>query len=120
MFAYVLRSINRLKNRFVPESKDLSITELNNSLTTLLKLSHREYFSEEINSFKHRNPLSGSSKLLNFDVFLDNDGLLSVGGRIKRSFANFDKKHHILLHPKHPLTFLLILYKYELSLHAGQ
>lgn len=58
----------------------LSISELNNSLYLLLKLVQGNDFSQEIKSIKQSKPISHKSKLILLNPFLDDDGLLRVGG----------------------------------------
>jgi len=51
--------------------------------------------------------------------FLDEDGVLRVGGRIKHALLAFDEKHPIILPPQSHLTSLIIDYCHTRVLHGG-
>ena len=60
-----------------------------------------------------------SSSLYKLDPFLDVDGLLRVGGRLRQSSAPFAMKHPVIL-PKKGHVTTLILYHYHKSVqHQG-
>lgn len=60
-----------------------------------------------------------SSKLTAFNPFLDKDGILLVGGRLKDANIPFSQKHPILLPSRHYITDLLIREIHEFNRHAG-
>lgn len=60
-----------------------------------------------------------NSKILSLHPFMDNFGLLRVGGRLANSDFADVKKHPILLSPQHHLTKLLFQFAHENLLHAG-
>lgn len=97
----------------------LSSTEIDNALNTVLKLAQYQSFPEEIQLLKNNKQLQKSSKLLSLTPFLDKNGLLRVGGRLKLGNFSFDQKHPILLSNKHPLTILIIRNEHYRALHAG-
>lgn len=53
------------------------------------------------------------------DPFLDNDGLLRVGGRIRKAHVDFNCKFPVILPQKHLLTRLIVLDQHHKQLHAG-
>lgn len=58
---------------------------------------------------KQRNQtIKMSSRLYHLDPFLDKDGLMRVGGRIKRANLPVVTKHPVMLPRKSPITDLLI------------
>ncbi|KRY10067.1 hypothetical protein T12_5752 [Trichinella patagoniensis] len=54
-----------------------------------------------------------------FEPFLDQDGLLRVGGRLRRSTLPPESKHPIILPHNHPVTELLIKDHHVRQMHAG-
>jgi hypothetical protein len=54
------------------------------------------------------------------NVFLDENELLRVGGRIKNSRQSFDMKHQIVLPKQHHFTKSVIRYLHEKNGHVGQ
>ena len=63
--------------------------------------------------------MSKGSNILDLVPFIDNAGLLRVGGRLKHADLYENKQHPILLPPKHPVTCLIIRAEYLRNLHAG-
>ena len=61
-----------------------------------------------------------SSSLYKLDPFLDEDGLLRVGGRLRQSSAPYEVKHTVIL-PKKGHVMTLILCHYHKSVqHQGR
>ncbi|GFU83613.1 uncharacterized protein TNCV_1051741 [Trichonephila clavipes] len=52
-------------------------------------------------------------------IFLDIDGIIKVGGRLKNSSLNPIQKHPILLPKSHHLTNLVIQHFHHINLHSG-
>jgi len=70
-------------------------------------------------------PVAKSSSLYRLDPFIDENGILRVGGRIRRSDFSYDVKHPIILHPiilprKGHITELLITFHHERINHQGR
>ncbi|GIY25713.1 uncharacterized protein CDAR_263721 [Caerostris darwini] len=59
------------------------------------------------------------SKILSLNSFLDNSGILRVGGRLRHANIAYGHKHPILLPKRHILTDLIVRYYHEILLHAG-
>ncbi|XP_076301661.1 uncharacterized protein LOC143219643 [Lasioglossum baleicum] len=64
-----------------------------------------------------RSPLRGP--LVRLSPFLDDRGLLRVGGRLKHSLLDYDEKHPIIMPEKSKVTSLIIFYFHERLLHGG-
>ncbi|XP_076384470.1 uncharacterized protein LOC143263257 [Megalopta genalis] len=93
--------------------------EINAARTRLELLAQREAFSTEIRLVQTQQALPNSSALRSLNVFLDNGGLLRVGGRLSNAPIDYDQKHPIILPPKHPLTDLIIKCEHHRLMHAG-
>lgn len=63
--------------------------------------------------------LKRNSKLKNVNPFIDNKGLLRVGGRLTNSVLSYDQKHSIILSNKHKLTHLTVTHEHIKNLHVG-
>ena len=59
------------------------------------------------------------SKLLQLDPFLDEEGILRVGGRLGFSNLTFGQKHPIILPKSHPFVHSLILQFHQENHHIG-
>ena len=116
ILAYVFRFIFNLKNKVKKHTintNSLNSLELHNSLCFLVYFTQQTYFVDELNNKEFSKPL----KKLN--VFIDDNRLLRVGGRLKFSNLSFDAKHPFLLPRQSRLTTLLIDYYHKAYLHAG-
>ena len=71
----------------------------------LVKLIQNEFFTAEIKQIQEGTPLKGPLKKL--DVFLDDQGVMRVGGRLKHGDFPYAAKHQIVLPAKHPAVTLL-------------
>ncbi|XP_068240028.1 uncharacterized protein [Palaemon carinicauda] len=81
----------------------------------------REVFGDEVKALSRELSVGKSSPIYKLDPFLDSeDGLLKVGGRIRRSDIPQYAKHPILLPKKHHVTTLLIRHEHELLAHSGR
>nr|CAH7738741.1 unnamed protein product [Callosobruchus chinensis] len=117
--AYVFRFISNSRTQSQKLLCPLSSSELSAALTYLVKLSQTESFPEEIATLKRRNSLQTSSKLLSLNPFLDDDGLLRVGGRLQNSSFHYEVKHPAIISSKHKFTKLLFEAEHKRLLHAG-
>ena len=52
-------------------------------------------FYEEIKSVKQGLELGMKLKILSLSLFIDQDGILRVGGRLQNSNISYDKQHPI-------------------------
>lgn len=97
----------------------MKLSELSQALTCLLKLSQGRHFYNEIQDLHNNKALHARSCILNLTPFLDDDGILRVGGRLKLSNFSYDKKHPIVLPKNDHLTYLIVQSEHLKLLHAG-
>ncbi|KAJ8962292.1 hypothetical protein NQ318_018271, partial [Aromia moschata] len=118
-----LTDVLDLKNNLLsPTNKQigpLSPIELETALTTLVKLVQAESFSHELNNLKNKGTVDNKSKFLKLNPFIDDTGLIRVGGRIRYSNFALGKKHPLVLPEKHELSKLLVEHTHKKLLHAG-
>ncbi|GFV41918.1 integrase catalytic domain-containing protein [Trichonephila clavipes] len=77
------------------------------------------YFQEEIRSIKKQISLPPKSPLRSLHPFIDEHGLVRVGGRLQNSQLRFNSKHPIILPSQHSISELLIKEQHIVHLHAG-
>ncbi|XP_059098342.1 uncharacterized protein LOC131892558 [Tigriopus californicus] len=85
----------------------------------LIKKSQEEVFGEEMGLVNLRRELQRSSRLLGLIPFVDEEGLLRVGGRIQHAKSPYEQRHPIILGPKHPLTNRILDKHHIETDHAG-
>ncbi|GFT26854.1 integrase catalytic domain-containing protein [Trichonephila clavipes] len=74
---------------------------------------------EEIRSIKKQISLPPKSPLRSLHPFIDEHGLVRVGGRLQNSQLQFNSKHPIILPSQHSISELLIKEQHIAHLHAG-
>nr|CAI5818586.1 unnamed protein product [Callosobruchus analis] len=94
--AYILRFINRTRLKIMPASPCLNDSELKEALTILIKHSQEVTFADEINCIKNSKNVDKNSKITNLHPFIDNKGVLRVGGRLSASDLDFEQRHPII------------------------
>lgn len=85
----------------------------------VLKLLQQSAFLSEINNLRNDLCIGKSSKLLPLHPFLDKDGIMRVGGRLRNSNIPYSQKHPILLPKSHYVTKLIIESEHINGLHSG-
>ncbi|GFX00824.1 integrase catalytic domain-containing protein [Trichonephila clavipes] len=77
--------------------------------------------SKELTLLKCNKPLPKSSKLQSLNVFLDSEGILRVGGRLRlQQTLKFEQKHPMLIPKEHHFTSLVIRHFHRVNFHAAQ
>ena len=86
-----------------------------------MKEHQRAKFPKEINqlSQENNNGLKKDSCLLKLDPFLDDQGLLRVGGRIRRSSLNHGVISPVIIHKNCHIAQLLVQWYHKLTGHSG-
>ena len=100
------------------QSSFISTNEYTNALIILHKLV-QHCFAVEISLLRSKQQLPSKNKLIGLNPFIDTDGVLRVGGRLRNSNLSFSEKHPILLPSDHHFTSLILNYSHSICLHGG-
>lgn len=117
--AYILRFWHNCLKKDSRKIEPLTVEELNNALTYLIRICQNDSFPVEIRRLKSEKSIGSSTSILMLNPFLDSNNILRVGGRLKFSDYPFDKKHPILIHSKHHFTKLLFAHEHQRTFHGG-
>ncbi len=101
------------------QSPQLSLEELQNTETKLVKLSQERCFDADFVSLQTTGKVSQQSKIFHLHPYLDNKGLIRVGGRLENSFLTVSQKHPIILHRSDRLSKLICVQLHVDNLHVG-
>lgn len=93
--------------------------ELQEALQRWIIISQENSFQSELLSLRKNRELSSKSHILSLNPFIDDLGVLRVGGRIQNSNLPFFEKHPIILSNKCHLSELIIRQLHLVSLHGG-
>lgn len=115
VLAWVLRVFvrDRFKNNF------LSVQELEKAKEIIVKYVQYQEFSKDIDYLQKNKKVDSKSTLLCLTPFLDQQGLLRVGGRIKHSNININMKHPLIIPHSSHLSNILIDYAHKMTFHGG-
>lgn len=109
-----LRKLNLPNKIGLPTAQDLR-----NALRCWTRYIQCLEFKDEIERCKAGDELLVKSKLLKLRPFVDEHGILRVGGRISKSELPFKSKHPIILPKNNYFTKLVIEEAHRHTLHGG-
>lgn len=124
-FRKLIRVIAYCKRIFLVRSSSvkiggpISLSEWNSALQWVYECVQNQAFAKEIVALSNNECVPKNSPLSNLSPFLDQNGLIRVGGRLKFADLNFSQKHPILLPTKHYVTRLYIEYHHQRNFHAN-
>ena len=98
-----------------PTMDDLRDAELR-----IIKNHQSRCFPLELRSLTMQRSVSPKSRLLNLDPFIDNDGLLRVGGRISKGNFDYSIKHPIIISNDNQLHVTIARWYHEKTNHCGR
>nr|CAH7720335.1 unnamed protein product [Callosobruchus chinensis] len=84
-----------------------------------LRMSQHLWYKSELGRLREGKPLKYNSKVLNLKPFIDDCGILRVGGRLEQAKFAFEKKHPIILSDECALSRLIVEDAHKKLFHAG-
>ena len=119
VIGYVLRFIKNCKCRVAKQptlsGPMLTVCEMRNAMKSIVKMVQRSELPEEFDRLRRNRP---SRRLASLHPFIDDDGLLRVGGRLENAKLPYDARHQLIL-PNHCVTDALIRSLHVENLHIG-
>ena len=119
VMTYLKRVFKKNKSRTVTATVD----EREEAETLILKKVQRTAFADEItrlSSKRSSGKCKKNSPLLKLSPFLDDCGLLRVGGRLEKSSLPFEIKHPVILPRSSHVTNLIIDHYHQKVNHQGK
>ena len=99
---------------------NLTLQELKDAEKYIIIYIQGKYFSSTISNLKSKNSLNRHDNLLKLQPFLDNEGLLRVGGRLNYSNLNYSSKHPVILPNKCKIVTYLVSEIHKSLGHSGR
>ena len=96
------------------------IAELKYAQMCIIKLIQRHEYNKEIMQLTEKKQLQQGNRLLPLSPFVDQDGLLRVGGRIQQSSFLYGVKHPLIIPKKTHATHLIIGHYHKETCHQGR
>ena len=112
-----------LSNKPVIPQPPLSAAELEQAGQVVIKAVQKEVFPAELkvlSSAKMKKSVPKHLNLLQLDPLVDSNGLLRVGGRLKNSTLEYQKKQPVILPKGHHVSELIIRHFHESVHHQGR
>ncbi|XP_018376357.1 PREDICTED: uncharacterized protein LOC108769714 [Trachymyrmex cornetzi] len=107
--------------RFHPRNTyrgQLHINELEEAEIKIIKIIQTHSFSRELKELKRGRSVN-KTNIAALSPFIDENGIIRVGGRLSRSRLAYAQKHPILIPSRHFLTDLIIRETHERYYHTG-
>ncbi|XP_055590754.1 uncharacterized protein LOC129742843 [Uranotaenia lowii] len=120
--AFCFRYISNCRTKRTKQQKlfgTLSKTEIQNAESALIRLVQLQEFPNETSALRDSKSIPVKSRLRWFTPFLDQDGVMRVGGRLDRASLTYDSRHQILLPYHHRFSALLVQCYHQRNLHAS-
>jgi len=111
VLACCLRVVDRARQRPIV-SGPITWQEYERALFKVVLYTQRFYYSELYNQLENSNSVISPNSLVQLAPFVDVNGIIRVGGRLRHLGLKTDAKHPILL-PKSPHLAKLIIYHYH-------
>lgn len=97
----------------------LTVDEVSYARLDIIRIIQREMFAKEYRALSNKTSLPKQSTIRSLAPFMDDDGILRIGGRLESCpEMSFDQKHPIIL-PQCYFTTLIIRDVHQRQLHAG-
>ena len=84
-----------------------------------MKLTGEVKDQQDRHSARRRKNALKKSSLYRLDPFMDSQGVLRVGGRLRRAHLSFPEKHPVLLPKGHHLSHLIVRHQHGKVHHQG-
>lgn len=97
-----------------------TVAELQQSNNVILRTLQEESFNHEISCLKGHKDVPKDSPLKALDPFVDNEGLLRVGGRIREASIGCNERNPVIVPGKHHIASLLVRHHHEQTQHQGR
>lgn len=105
--AYIYRFCHNCRNS-KRLSEHITVQEYNQGVFFWIRIAQHSAFSDEVKRLKLLKPIATTSALVSLDPFIDDTGLLRVGGRLPHAEISYGQKYPILLPKNHIYTNLII------------
>lgn len=116
----MLRSLSYCFRFLHPAIGPLTTAELIHVENRIIKCIQQQAFPDDLKAINSSTRTGNvGSSLIKLTPFLDQEGIMRVGGRLVMSHLPYDAKHPIILPKNHHVTNLYIMHAHKEHLHAG-
>ncbi|KAL0150932.1 hypothetical protein M9458_053851 [Cirrhinus mrigala] len=116
--AWIKRFITNTRSRCKIQG-ELSTNELITAEIYWVRITQEQSFSKEMHLLKSSQMVDKDSKIKDLNPFVDENGLICVGGRLQQSEFSFREQHPWVLPTKSRYSELLVQSYHERVMHSG-
>ncbi|KAL7724972.1 hypothetical protein ACLKA6_009761 [Drosophila palustris] len=116
IFGYVHKFITLRK---ASRTEHLTTENIRQGTHILIRIIQKAHLCDEYRNLRKGKCVDSSSSIISLSPFLDEAGIIRVGGRLRHSALAFDSRHPIILPKHHPLTLAIIRHLHLRNHHAG-
>ena len=129
VMAMVILAKNQWLNKIKKQTSDkqpnlINVEMLENAATVIFRMIQRNSFLEEVKALSsgthNSNGVNRSSSLFKLDPFLDSNGVLRVGGRLRRSKLTSNEAHPVVLPKTSNITEAVVIWSHRTIGHGGR
>jgi len=117
--AWILRYLHNSRPENSKRRGPLMSEEISSAEKLWVKKTQKQSFPNEYERLLHKKKLDADSSILSLSPFLDEDGIMRVGGRLQHSNFNYSERHPALLPAKSKYTELVIIHAHQSVRHSG-
>lgn len=116
--AHVIRfRLNAIKPKKYRNVGEITLQELDEATKRIIRIVQQEAYPQELKTLNKKKQIV-NSKILVLNPFLDEDGLLRVGGRLRNLDVQYDEQHQIII-PRGNVGKLILRKIHQQNLHCG-
>jgi len=117
--AYFRRFINNCRHSKAKQTTTLSAQDFDQALTCCVKMVQQISYTQEMKDLMEQQEDASTSSLKTLHPFIDQEGLLRVGGRLQQSNLPYQAMQQMILPPNHHFTKLVVSAEHIWLHHAG-
>lgn len=117
--AYNFRFVRNLKIRIAKKESttSTSVADIEQARSFWIRYVQFHAFTEEIHALKQSREIATGSSLRALNPFLDGEGVLRLGGRLRHAYLSFNEKFYAVL-SRHHISHLIIAQSHLQKLHG--
>ncbi|MGH0125412.1 UNVERIFIED_CONTAM: hypothetical protein FKN15_068962 [Acipenser sinensis] len=100
--------------------KAYSVEELSWAKDVIIRTVQQETYARELECIRNGKEIPKDSSLRKLDSFIDENGLMRVGGRITEAKLGRDEKNPLIIPGHHHIASLLVRHYHEQTKHQGR
>jgi hypothetical protein len=101
------------------QTATLTTQDLDQALTCCVKMVQQTSYAQEVKDLTGQGEVASTSSLNTLCPFIEQEGILRVGGRLQQSTLPYQAMHQMIFSASHHFTKLIVSAEHIRLLHAG-